>query len=345
MSDAVVGDGPKHTGLKHTGLEGDKLEGDRLEGDGPEGGKLEGDGLEEFERQRGRLFGLAYRLLGSAAEAEDAVQDAYLRWDRADRAQVESPQAWLTKVVTNLCLNRLALARTTRERYLGPWLPEPVLTDRGALGPLETVEQRESVSMGVLVLLETLSPPQRAVFVLREAFGLPYREIADILDVDEASARQLHRRARAHVGDRRKRFEADKARRGRIVERFLAAAATGDLDGLVRLLAEDATAWADGGGRRAARRPVVGRERFARYLLGLMDRMRDGSRWTDALEHLDPAEIGLDLAEVNGEPGVIVHARGAVLLVAVVEVDEDVVTGLQIVLNPAKLRFAAAQRL
>ncbi|MCP2339437.1 RNA polymerase sigma factor SigJ [Actinomadura rupiterrae] len=303
------------------------------------------DAALEFERSRGRLFGLAYRLLGSAAEAEDAVQDAYLRWDRADREQIETPAAWLTKVVTNLCLSRLALARATRERYPGPWLPEPVVTGGGALGPLETVEQRESVSMGVLVLLETLSPPQRAVFVLREAFGLPYREIADILDVDEAHARQLHHRARAHVGERRKRFEADAARRGRIVERFLAAASTGDLDGLVRLLAEDATAWADGGGRTAARRPVQGRERFARYLLGLMDRIRDGSRWPGGLPDLDPAEIAFDLTEVNGAPGFIVHARDIVLLVAVVETDGARVSALHMVLNPAKLAFATTQHL
>src|SRR5260221_7433905 len=153
-----------------------------------------------FEEQRPRLFGLAYRLLGSASDAEDAVQDAFLRWNAADQDSVVAPSAWLTTVVTNLCRNRLASAPARRERYVGTWLPEPVLTSDGTLGPLEAAEQRDSVSLALLTLLEQLTPPERAVFVLRESFGYSHREIAGILGMSEAGCRQLHRRARQRLG-------------------------------------------------------------------------------------------------------------------------------------------------
>src|SRR5262245_7316661 len=197
----------------------------------------------EFETRRGRMFGLAYRLLGSAVEAEDAVQDAYLRWDRADRATIAHPDAWLAKVVTNLCLNRLTAARTTRERYVGPWLPEPVPTDM--LGPLETAEQRDSVSLALLTLLERLTPAERAVFVLRAAFGYSHGEVAQVMELSEANCRQLYRRATQHVADHRTRFQPSREQRERLASRFLAAAQHGDLRGLEELLAEDVTSWAD----------------------------------------------------------------------------------------------------
>jgi RNA polymerase sigma factor (sigma-70 family) len=184
-----------------------------------------------FEASRQRLFGLAYRLLGEATEAEDVVQDAYLRWMNSHDVAV--PEAWLTTVVTNLCLNRLTSARARRESYVGPWLPQPVVTADGALGPLETVELRDSVSLGVLVLLERLTPAERAVFVLREAFGHSHREIAAILAMEEAHSRQLYRRARDHVGNPRKRFDADQRDRDRILQSLLAASADGDVARLV----------------------------------------------------------------------------------------------------------------
>ncbi|GGS67730.1 sigma-70 family RNA polymerase sigma factor [Streptomyces violaceus] len=162
---------------------------------------------DEFEVHRPRLFSLAYRLLGSAEEAEDAVQDAYLRYSGADRAGIEHPAAWLAKVVTNLCLNRLTSARARRERYVGTWLPEPVVTGNGALGPLESAEQRDAVSMAMLVLLERLTPTERAVYVLREAFGYGHREIAGVLDLSEANCRQVYRRAVRRVGEPQARFE------------------------------------------------------------------------------------------------------------------------------------------
>ncbi|MEV4223371.1 RNA polymerase sigma factor SigJ [Nonomuraea sp. NPDC049725] len=281
-----------------------------------------------FEEQRPRLFGLAYRLLGSAAEAEDLVQETFLRWRQAGRADV--PAAWLTRVITNLCLNELASARRRRESYAGPWLPEPVLTGDGALGPLETVEQRESVSLGLLVLLERLSPAERAVFVLREAFGHSHAEIAAMLGLGEAHSRQLHRRAREHVGAARKRFAADRDQHRRIVERFLAATLDGDVAGLERLLAADVVAWADGGGSTAARRPVRGRLRVLRYLGGLSLRP-------------EAAAVTAVIAEVNGEYAALLRHDGELRAVMAVEVAGERVTAVRTMVNPDKLAFAAAQ--
>ncbi|MGW0484582.1 RNA polymerase sigma factor SigJ [Nonomuraea sp. NPDC003214] len=281
-----------------------------------------------FEEQRPRLFGLAYRLLGSAAEAEDLVQETFLRWRQAGRADV--PAAWLTRVITNLCLNELASARRRRESYAGPWLPEPVLTGDGALGPLETVEQRESVSLGLLVLLERLSPAERAVFVLREAFGHSHAEIAAMLGLGEAHSRQLHRRAREHVGAARKRFDADRDQHRRIVEKFLAATLDGDVAGLERLLAADVVAWADGGGSTAARRPVRGRARVLRYLGGFGLRP-------------EAAAVTAVIAEVNGEYAALLRHDGELRAVMAVEIAGGRVTAVRTMVNPDKLAFAAAQ--
>ncbi|MFI7618637.1 RNA polymerase sigma factor SigJ [Nonomuraea terrae] len=291
---------------------------------------MESGGVEAFEGQRPRLLGLAYRMLGSAAEAEDVVQEAYLRWSRA--RPVGDPAAWLTRVVTNLCLNQLTSARVRRERYVGPWLPEPVLTGGGALGPLETVEQRESVSMGVLVLLERLTPVERAVFVLREAFGHPHAEIAAILGIEETHSRQLHHRARTHVGEPRKRFDGDREHHRRIVRGFLAAARTGDVAALERLLADDVVAWADGGGTTtAARRPVRGRADVLRYLGGL-------SRRPEA------AVATGEVVEANGEPAALFRdAAGGILAVVAMEVTDGRVAAVRTIVNPAKLAYAAAQ--
>ena len=217
------------------------------------------DAVEEFERHRSKLFGLAYRMLGSAEEAEDVVQDAFLRWHQA--SAVESPWAWLAKVATNLCVNRLTSARARRESYVGSWLPEPVLTAGGALGPLDSAEQREFVSLAFLVLLERLNPVERAVFVLREAFDYSHREVAEVIDSSEANSRQLYTRARRRLTEARGRSDRrlDQAHRRDLVESFLAAAQQGDLPGLEKVLAEDVTVWVDGGGRvGAARRPISG---------------------------------------------------------------------------------------
>jgi len=286
----------------------------------------------EFASHRSRLFSLAYRMLGSASEAEDVVQDTYLRWSAADHRAVRSPAAWLTRAATNLCLNRLNSARAQRESYVGPWLPEPVFT-RGAageLGPLETAEQRESVSLALLTLMERLTPAERAVFVLREAFGHSHREVAGVLGVEEAHSRQLLRRARERLGSA-PRFDVDDAQRRAIVERFLAAALEGDVAGLERLLAGDVVAWTDGGGRTtAARRPIAGRAKVVRYFLGMGIRP-------------EAARIEVEYAEVNGEPAAVVRDGGELRAVVAPEIRAARISAVRTVVNPAKLAFAARQ--
>jgi RNA polymerase sigma-70 factor (TIGR02957 family) len=284
----------------------------------------------EFEEQRARLFGLAYRLLGSAADAEDVIQDTYVRWSGADQAAIVAPPVWLAKVATNLCLNRLASARVHREVYIGPWLPEPVLTSDGTLGPMESAAQRDSVSLALLVLLERLTPAERAVFVLREAFGYGHRDIAAILGLSEPNCRQLHRRARQRLSAATSRFHPDRGRWRNLVDRFLAAARDGDLLGLERLLAADVTAWADGGGKVvAARRPVRGRGRVARYLAGITSRFSAG--------------VQISVAEVNGAPAVLGTRAGTLVGVLVLEVSGDQITAVRVVSNPDKLGFASRQ--
>jgi RNA polymerase sigma-70 factor (ECF subfamily) len=286
--------------------------------------------VERFEANRPRLFGLAYRLLGEASEAEDVVQDAYLRWERSDTAV--SPEAWLTKVVTNLCLNRLTSARAQRVHYVGTWLPEPVFTDGGALGPQETVEQRESLSLGILLLLERLTPPERAAFVLREAFGHSHREIAEVLELEEPNARQLYHRAQQHVGAARRRFVATPEQRRKLLERLLEATLDGDVPALERMLAEDVVAWSDGGGKADAfPRPVVGREKLLRVLGGLA-RHPAWNRVT----------VGT-VATVNREPAIVFHLDGRLAAVMVPEFDGDRISALYSVSNPDKLAFFMKQ--
>ncbi|MFI1163957.1 RNA polymerase sigma-70 factor [Streptomyces sp. NPDC020801] len=285
---------------------------------------------EEFEQHRPRLFGLAYRMLGSADEAEDTVQDAYLRYRGADRTAVEHPAAWLAKVVTNLCLNRLTSARVRRESYVGPWLPEPVVTSDGTLGPLESAEQRDSVSMAVLVLLERLSPAERAVYVLREAFAYGHREIAGILDLTEANCRQLYRRAVRRVGEPGARFQPSPQQRERLVTSFLTAAREGDLAGLEKLLTADVTWWSDGGGRvSAARRPVEGREKVVRLLVGGAERFAAGLHYT--------------VLEVNGEGALAAWAGDTLAGVVALELREGRVAQVRVVVNPDKLDFVRRQ--
>lgn len=283
---------------------------------------------EVFEAQRQRLFGLAYRLLGSAEEAQDVVQDAFLRWSQVDRTVIGAPSAWLAKVVTNLSLTRLTSARARRERYTGPWLPEPVITSDRTLGPLDTAEQRDTVSMALLQLMERLTPSERAVFVLREAFGHSYREIAEILDRSEADCRQLkHRAARSLVGPRR--FQPDAAQLRDLVERFLAAAQGGDLHEFERMLAADVVLWSDGGGQAfAASRPVIGRGRLVRLFAGAVRRFPG---------------VWLTGVEVNGVPALVAGQEDRLVAVVVVDVADGRIAALHAVLNPDKLRFVQRQ--
>lgn len=285
---------------------------------------------DEFESHRPRLFGLAYRMLGSADEAEDTVQDAYLRFSGTDRAGIEHPGAWLAKVVTNLCLNRLTSARARREQYVGSWLPEPVVTSDGTLGPLESAEQRDAVSMAMLVLLERLTPTERAVYVLREAFAYGYREIAGVLELSEANCRQLHRRAALRVGEPGSRFVPVPERQAELVASFVTAARDGDLAGLEKLLAADATWWSDGGGQvSAARRPVEGREKVLRFLFGALE------KWG--------AEMRFAPVEVNGGAALAAWSGDTLAVVITFDVRDTVIDGVRAVLNPDKLEFAGRQ--
>ncbi|QIS06577.1 RNA polymerase sigma-70 factor [Nocardia brasiliensis] len=289
---------------------------------------MEPDGLREFEEHRPRLFALAYRMLGSAAEAEDAVQETYLRWDAVDRSEIRSAEAWLTTVLVNQCRTWLVSARARRETYVGPWIPEPVPTSNGQLGPLETVEERELVSLALLTAMERLTPVERAVFVLREAFGYAHREIADMLTITEANSQQIFRRAGQRVRQDRPRFDVPPAHAGELISRFVQAARNGDMAALQQLLAADVTATADGGGEvTAARRQIVGSSNVARYLCGLL-------RWA-------VPGMQIHIEEINGAPAAVVRVEGAPLLVAGVDLVDGAIATLRLIINPQKLKYLA----
>jgi RNA polymerase sigma-70 factor, ECF subfamily len=265
------------------------------------------------------LFGVAYRMLGSVADAEDIVQEAWLRWASID-SDVDDPRAYLARTVTNLALNHLGSAAVRREHYVGPWLPEPLVTAPDAA---HDVERAESVSLAMLVVMETLSPLERAVFVLKDVFGFPYAEIATALDRSEAAVRQVGHRARSHVQARRPRYgTADEARQ--VTERFLAACMGGDLNQMMQLLAPEVTAWTDGGGKvRAALRPLYGPDHVARWLLGVMGRVE--------------GEIDVRFVDVNGQPGIVVLLDGRPDVVGALDVADGRITALRLVRNPDKL--------
>ncbi|GAA4133857.1 RNA polymerase sigma-70 factor [Actinomadura keratinilytica] len=287
-----------------------------------------------FEEHRGLLFSVAYRMLGTVADAEDAVQDAWLRWSAADRSGIADVKAYLVRVVSNLALDRLRSARAHRETYVGPWLPEPLLT---APDVAEDAELAESVSMAMLVVLETLSPLERAVFVLREVFGFPYAEIAKALDRSETSVRQLGTRARKHVEARRPRFAADGRERQAATERFFDAVLGGDINRLMETLAPDVTLWTDGGGKvRAARRVIHGADKVGRLLRAIA-----GSPYAG----VDPQDWTFRRVTVNGEQGLLVEGPAGPLTVVIVEVGPGgTVTRVLMVANPDKLRAVSEGR-
>ncbi|MFJ3103295.1 sigma-70 family RNA polymerase sigma factor [Streptomyces sp. NPDC086835] len=252
-----------------------------------------------FEAGRNRLASLAYRLLGSATDAEDAVQEAFLHWQAADRQRIKVPEAWLTKVVTNLCLDRLRSAQARRERTVGAWLPEPLLDGDPMLGPADTFEQRESVSLAVLTLMERLSPFERAVYVLREAFSYSHAEIAEILGITESASQQhLHRARRRITAARRRGGEVDPASARRIVEEFLAAASSGRTGRLVALLTDDATAISDGAGLAKTLLRYETPQRIAAIA-------RAGFKPTPAKRRLAGGTPAVHYALVNGAPAIL----------------------------------------
>lgn len=287
-----------------------------------------------FEEHRDLLFAVAYRMLGTVADAEDVVQDAWLKWSAGDRSDVAEPKAYLVRIVTNVALDRLRSARVQRESYVGPWLPEPVLTTSDAA---EDVEMAESVSMAMLVVLETLTPLERAVFVLREVFGFSYSEIATALDRSEPSVRQLAHRAREHVQARRPRFESSKEERRLATERFIDATLGGDINALMEVLAPDVTLWTDGGGKvRAARREIVGADKVGRWLAAVTSVPYVG---------VSPEEMTLEATEFNGVPGIVVRGpAGPIAAFAVDADDAGRVRTIHAVSNPDKLRALAEGR-
>ncbi|WP_433500797.1 RNA polymerase sigma-70 factor [Sphaerimonospora sp. CA-214678] len=293
--------------------------------------------VDRFEASRPRLEAIAYRLLGSAGEAEDAVQETFLRWQAADVDRIEVPEAWLTKVLTNLCLNQLTSARARRETYIGQWLPEPLLTGDPMLGPADTAEQRESVSYAVLTLMERLSPNERAVYVLREAFDYPHQEIAEILDVTEAASQQIFHRAKKHIANGRARTEIDEATARRITEEFLAAATSGQIEPLVRLLTEDATSIGDGGGKVPTRvKAFEGAVAVAKFLRGLF-------KPSEAKRTVAGGAPEVYAWTANGDPAVVAVVDGRVVGVMCLEVTAEGIAAFRTQVNPDKLERATAR--
>jgi RNA polymerase sigma-70 factor (ECF subfamily) len=280
-----------------------------------------------FQEHRPALGRLAYRMLGSLADADDVLQEAYLRWSHADRAAVESPRAYLASIVTRLCIDRRQAIEARKESYIGPWLPEPVVEPAEA-DPGGRLEAAESVSLAFLVVLESLTPTERAAYLLRRVFDYGYDEIAAILGKSEPACRQLVSRAEGRVLERRPRFEADAAEAERLTDAFLHACSTGDLDGLVAILAADAVAVTDGGGKAAAALvPIRGAERVARFFLGLMKKL--------------PPGLELRRVRVNGRPGVLTVLDGQSFNVLTLDVADGRVSACYVVRNPDKLARVA----
>jgi RNA polymerase sigma factor (sigma-70 family) len=286
---------------------------------------------EFFTGHRELLFAVAYNILGTVADTEDVLQETWLSWASARRSAIADPRSYLVRIAVNEALGRLRRARGRREVYVGPWLPEPLVTWKPETGPnpaedaAEAVDRAESVSLALMVVLETLTPLERAVFVLREVFGYAHVEIADMLGRSPAAVRQLAHRAREHVQARRPRYEPDPRVRRAATERFLAAALGGDLDALMEVLAPDVTLWTDGGGkRRAALRPIEGREKVARLLVALSGMYAD--------------EVDVRHVDVNGAPAAVIFGD-PIFAVCVVDLDprDDRVCGIYGVLNPDKI--------
>ncbi|WP_030686220.1 RNA polymerase sigma-70 factor [Streptomyces globisporus] len=285
---------------------------------------------ELFEEHRPMLLGVAYRMLGRTADAEDVVQEAWLRWTAADRAAVREPRAFLVRITTRLAIDRLRQAQARRESYVGPWLPEPLVTDFGPAAPdsAERALLADSVSLAVLVVLESLSPLERAVFVLREAFGFPYGEIATALDRSEAAVRQLAGRARRHVDEGRPRYDVDPAERRDLTERFLSAAAGGDLGELLALLAPDVRLVGDSGGKsKAPLRVIESADKVGRFLVAV------------ARDSWEGYEVRF--LELNGAPAVLVLAGKEPETVFQIEVRDGLVQCVHIIRNPDKLQGLA----
>lgn len=277
---------------------------------------------QRFEQYRGLLFSIAYRMLGSVMEAEDMVQETYLRYEKVPDAGIQSVKAYLTKIVVHLCLDQRKSAKTQRENYVGTWLPEPLLTDES---PDMLVGEHESISIAFLVLLENLSPLERAIFLLRDVFDYSYAEIAPMVDKSEANCRQYYRKAKQFLVERRPRFNPPSDEQKKLVENFLQAMLTGDVDGLTQMLKEDVAFYGDGGGKvMAVRQPLNGREAVQRFLLlGIFK--------------LLPPGVRLEVVEVNGSPAILLWGNDHPYFVMTFSIIDNQIQAIRNILNPDKL--------
>jgi RNA polymerase sigma-70 factor, ECF subfamily len=283
---------------------------------------------EPFLQHRPLLFSIAYRMLGTVADAEDAVQETYLRWrrNRTTNEEIRSPKAWLTTTISRICLDQLGSARAKREQYVGPWLPEPMAGVTPDIA--ETAADTESISVAFLVLLESLSPKERAVFLLHDVFGYDFATVGQIVGESDTYCRQLAKRARDRMAERRPRFAADPDRRRQLTAQFLRAATDGDMPGLIATLTEDVTIFADGGGKaNAARKPIAGRDKVALLLTNFMRLAPKGSRF--------------QLEEINGQPGFVALIDGVVFGVVSFDFTDAAIRAIYVVVNPDKLRPVA----
>ena len=288
------------------------------------GGLDDAGTLEVFERHRGLLFSIAYRMLGSVADAEDVLQEAFLRWQRATGEDVRSPRAFLVTIVSRLCINQLQSARARREEYVGEWLPEPLVTEPGT-NAAGIVQVDESVSMALLLLLERLTPAERAVFLLHEVFDYKHAEIAETLALTQSNSRQLLRRAQQHVRLARPRFRAPTVEHRQLLERFSSAARQGDMDHLISLLASDVVMHTDGGGRAAALRlPIYGPVNVAQASV-------------HGFRRLLSLDVRQRFVEINGQPGIVSYQDGRPQSVFTFEAKDGRIQAIYIVTNPEKL--------
>ncbi len=283
--------------------------------------------VESFESYRSYLFAIAYRMLGSAMDAEDMVQETYLRYQGTPPQTIRSLKAFLTTIITRLCMDQLQLARRKRELYVGPWLPEPILT--GASGevadPQERIDTEETISLAFLLLLEELQPFERAVFLLREVFEYEFAEIASILGKSEVACRRSFSRAKQHLSQHRPRFPSSPQAHRQLLASYMQAVQTGEMGALEHMLAEDVTLWADAGGkvRQAALRPINGRDAVIRFSMGTRRFLPEGSQ--------------MEIAEVNGQPATIFRRGGQAFLVLAIEVENGRIQAIRLMANPEKL--------
>lgn len=286
--------------------------------------------VEAFEIYRSYLFAIAYRMLGSAMDAEDMVQETYLRYQTMKPETIHSLKAFLTTVLTRLCMDQLHLARRKREQYVGPWLPEPILTAETIAtaetgDPEKRVETQESISLAFLVLLEELQPFERAVFLLREVFEYEFAEIAAMLGKGEAACRRSFSRAKEHLRAHRPRFPASREMHRQLLDGYIQAVETGEMKTLMNLLSENVTLWADAGGKikQAALRPIVGRDAVARFSLGT--------------KRFWPENARVELEEVNGQPAVIIRVGGQAFSVLTIDVEQGQIQAIRVIANPENL--------